>query len=84
MSLKFVSAAPLEEIRQYFRYHRHVRPRSDNLEATNGKITVDVESMNTGLNKRDAHMKRQKMVGFKNSLTIIFEIKGLGYSDYQS
>ncbi len=80
--IKFVSAAPLEEIKGTTSgITGSFILDLDNLEATSGKITVDVESMNTRLNKRDSHMKGKEWLDSKQYPTIVFEIKGL--SDIQ-
>ncbi|MBK9249181.1 MAG: YceI family protein [Ignavibacteria bacterium] len=80
--IKFLSAAPLEEIKGTTSgISGSFVLDLDNLEATNGKISIDVESMNTGLNKRDSHMKGKEWLDVKKFPEIVYEIEGL--SDIQ-
>ena len=76
--IKFISAAPLEEIKGTTSgVTGSFVLDLDNIEATSGKITVEVESMNTGLNKRDSHMRGKEWLDSKQFPTIVFEIKNL-------
>ena len=64
--IKFISAAPLEEIKGTISgVTGSFVLDLDNIEATSGKITVEVESMNTGLNKRDSHMRGKEWLDSK-------------------
>lgn len=80
--VKFLSAAPLEEIKgSSSGVSGSFTIDLDNLEATTGQIAVEVKTMTTGLNRRDSHLWGKDWLDADKFPSITFDIKGL--SDIQ-
>lgn len=80
--VKFLSAAPLEEIKgSSSGVSGSFTIDLDNLETTTGQITVEVKTMTTGLNRRDSHLWGKEWLDADKYPSITFDIKGL--SDIQ-
>lgn len=75
---KFISAAPLEEIRGTANDMSGTFTLDvDNLEASRGNILVEVKSMQTGVASRDNHMIGKDWLDAETYPTITFELSGL-------
>lgn len=76
--IKFLSAAPLEEIKGTSDGISGTFVIDiDNLEATSGQISVEVKTMTTGLDRRDSHLWGKEWLNADIYPTITFDIKGL-------
>ena len=76
--IRFVSSAPLEEIHgTAAEISGELILDPTNLEGMTGKIEVQVASMETGIEKRDAHLHSADWLDEKQFPVIVFEIAGL-------
>ena len=76
--IQFVSSAPLEEIHgTASEISGALKLDPANLEGLTGKIEVQVASMETGIEKRDAHLHSADWLDEKQFPVIGFEIAGL-------
>jgi polyisoprenoid-binding protein YceI len=76
--VKFLSAAPLEEIKGTSDGISGTFTLDlDNLEATTGQITIAVKTMTTGLERRDSHLWGKEWLNAEKYPSIVFNIKGL-------
>ncbi|MCY3683182.1 MAG: YceI family protein [Gemmatimonadetes bacterium] len=76
--IQFVSSAPLEEIHGTASgISGELKLDPANLEGLTGKIEVQVASMETGIEKRDAHLHSEDWLDEKQFPMIGFEIAGL-------
>ncbi len=76
--IRFVSSAPLEEIHgTASEISGALKLDPTNLEGLTGKIEVQVASMETGIEKRDAHLHSEDWLDEKQFPVIVFEIAGL-------
>lgn len=75
---KFISTAPLEEIRGTANDMSGTFILDvDNLETSRGNILVEVKSMQTGVASRDNHMRGKDWLDAETYPTITFELTGL-------
>ena len=76
--IRFVSSAPLEEIHGTASgISGELKLDPANLEGMTGKIEVQVASMETGIEKRDAHLHSEDWLDEKQFPVIVFDIAGL-------
>ncbi len=76
--IRFVSSAPLEEIHgTASEISGELKLDPANLEGMAGKIEVQVASMETGIEKRDAHLHSEDWLDEKQFPVIGFDIAGL-------
>ena len=76
--IRFVSSAPLEEIHgTASEISGELKLDPANLEGMTGKIEVQVASMETGIEKRDAHLHSEDWLDEKQFPVIVFDIAGL-------
>ena len=76
--IQFVSSAPLEEIHGTASgISGALKLDPANVEGLTGKIEVQVASMETGIEKRDAHLHSADWLDEKQFPVIVFEIVGL-------
>ncbi len=80
LELKFVSTAPLEEIRgsvsdKNIQSTVYLDPA--NLEGINGKVSYQTKNLETGLKTRDEHLKSDEWLDADKYPEIFFEVKGM-------
>lgn len=74
----FLSDAPLEKIKGTAdEVSGEFKMDPVQLEATTGRIVVNVDAMSTAISKRDQHMRSEDWLGAEKYPTIVFDIKSL-------
>ena len=86
-TINFLSKAPMEDIKGVVKPDKitsFVNFDIASIEATNGKISLEVTAMETGLTKRDEHMWGKDWLDAANYPTISFDLQKLAKSKIES